>query len=185
MDTSDVLDVRLAAQYLRITDRTLRRLARMQSVPCFKVGGQWRFKVSHLDRWAEEQQFKRGRGVIMVAHSEEGVRHHVRQTLERDGYLVVTAAGGQEVMEAMNRATPAMIFLDLNMPGQGGGNLLKDLRSQHAGVPVVVTVGPRDGDLLDSAMQYSPIMLMPKAASEAQIIETVKGFLGQGGRNGR
>jgi excisionase family DNA binding protein len=52
----DVLSLEEAAQYLRIKRRTLYVLAGRGAVPGAKIGGQWRFRRSHLDALFEEVQ---------------------------------------------------------------------------------------------------------------------------------
>ena len=53
-DTDDILDIKDAAKYLRIKDRTLYGLMKQKKVPGVKIGGQWRFKKSQLDAMFEE-----------------------------------------------------------------------------------------------------------------------------------
>ena len=50
MDDS-LLEVEEAARYLHINAYTLRRLARENKIPAFKVGGAWRFRRTELDSW--------------------------------------------------------------------------------------------------------------------------------------
>jgi excisionase family DNA binding protein len=182
MDPNDVLDARQAAKYLKISERTVRRLARERAIPAFKVGGLWRFKVTQLDRWAEEQQQARMRGSIMVIDDDEHVRFLVRRALERDGFQVVTASNGKEAMDLMKRETPHVIFLDLKMPGIDGADLLKDIRKLYGAMPVVILTGYPDSEMVSQALQYSPLTLMAKPASEEQIVQTVKGILGERAR---
>jgi excisionase family DNA binding protein len=43
------------AGYLKVTERTIYRLAGAKQIPAFKVGGSWRFSRSDIDRWIREQ----------------------------------------------------------------------------------------------------------------------------------
>ncbi|MBZ4373195.1 helix-turn-helix domain-containing protein [Corallococcus sp. AS-1-6] len=52
----DAWDVRRAAQFLAISEKTLYRLAAEGSVPSFKVGGSLRFDPARLLAWRETQQ---------------------------------------------------------------------------------------------------------------------------------
>ena len=45
-DTDEILDIKDAANYLRIKERTLYGLVKNRKVPGVKIGGQWRFKRS-------------------------------------------------------------------------------------------------------------------------------------------
>lgn len=43
------------ADYLKVTERTIYRLAGAKKIPSFKVGGSWRFSKADIDRWIREQ----------------------------------------------------------------------------------------------------------------------------------
>ena len=43
------------ADYLKVTERTIYRLAGAKQIPAFKVGGSWRFSKADIDRWIREQ----------------------------------------------------------------------------------------------------------------------------------
>lgn len=43
------------AEYLKITERTVYRLAAAKKIPAFKVGGSWRFSRGDIDMWIQRQ----------------------------------------------------------------------------------------------------------------------------------
>ena len=43
------------ADYLKVTERTIYRLAGSKQIPAFKVGGSWRFSKADIDRWIRDQ----------------------------------------------------------------------------------------------------------------------------------
>lgn len=51
----EVMDIRLAADYLGISPDSLYRYASDGTVPAFRLGNRWRFKKSRLDQWMEDQ----------------------------------------------------------------------------------------------------------------------------------
>ena len=50
-----VMTVREVADYLRVNQRTVYRLAVDGKLPGFKVGATWRFKRTAIDAWIETQ----------------------------------------------------------------------------------------------------------------------------------
>ena len=50
-----ILTIVEVADYLKVTERTIYRLAGAQKIPSFKVGGRWRFSKADIDRWIREQ----------------------------------------------------------------------------------------------------------------------------------
>ncbi len=51
----EVMDIRLAADYLGISGDTLYRYASEGFIPAFKLGNRWRFRKSLLDAWMDEK----------------------------------------------------------------------------------------------------------------------------------
>ena len=50
-DNREVLNLSEAARFLRVSEKTLREMARSNRVPCQKVGRKWRFLRSGLEQW--------------------------------------------------------------------------------------------------------------------------------------
>jgi excisionase family DNA binding protein len=50
-----ILTIKEVAVYLKVTERTIYRLAGAKKIPAFKVGGTWRFSRSDLDQWIKQQ----------------------------------------------------------------------------------------------------------------------------------
>ena len=52
---SEILTIKQVADYLRVTERTIYRLAAIKKIPAFKVGGAWRFSRSDISDWIKQQ----------------------------------------------------------------------------------------------------------------------------------
>lgn len=46
------------ADYLKVTERTIYRLAAAKKIPAFKVGGSWRFSRADIDIWIKQQSME-------------------------------------------------------------------------------------------------------------------------------
>lgn len=51
----EILTIKQVADYLKVTERTIYRLAAAKKIPAFKVGGTWRFSRTELDLWIKKQ----------------------------------------------------------------------------------------------------------------------------------
>lgn len=51
----EILTLRDVAVYLKVTERTIYRLAGANKIPAFKVGGSWRFSRIDIDSWIRRQ----------------------------------------------------------------------------------------------------------------------------------
>ena len=50
-----ILTLKEVSAYLKVTERTIYRLAAGKKMPAFKVGGSWRFKKADIDQWIKSQ----------------------------------------------------------------------------------------------------------------------------------
>ena len=55
LERREVMDIRQAADYLGISADTLYKYASEGFVPAFKLGNRWRFKLSRLNDWMDQQ----------------------------------------------------------------------------------------------------------------------------------
>lgn len=52
---SEILTIKEVAEYLKVTDRTIYRLANKGEIPAFKVGNTWRFERARIAEWMSNQ----------------------------------------------------------------------------------------------------------------------------------
>lgn len=52
---SSILTIKEVADYLKVNERTVYRLAGAKKIPAFKVGGTWRFSRAEIDQWIKQQ----------------------------------------------------------------------------------------------------------------------------------
>ena len=52
--TDQILTVKEVADYLKVNDRTVYRMAAAGNIPAFKVGGSWRFRGIEIEGWIKE-----------------------------------------------------------------------------------------------------------------------------------
>ena len=60
---SGILTIKEVAEYLKVTERTIYRLAAAKKIPAFKVGGTWRFRATDIDGWIADQS-KKAEGTV-------------------------------------------------------------------------------------------------------------------------
>ena len=48
-----ILTLPEVAEYLKLTTKTIYRLAQSGRIPAFKAGASWRFKLSDIEEWIE------------------------------------------------------------------------------------------------------------------------------------
>ena len=77
---------------------------------------------------------------ILIADDSSEVRRIVRRALEADSFSVEEAADGACLMRAVRDDPPALVLLDLSMPGMSGLESLSQIR-RLGSLPVIVLSG--------------------------------------------
>jgi len=54
--TDQIMTVKEVADYLKVNDRTIYRMAAAGKIPAFKVGASWRFKSKEINEWIESER---------------------------------------------------------------------------------------------------------------------------------
>jgi len=54
-DEGEILTLKQVAEFLKVTERTIYRLAAAKKIPAFKVGGTWRFSKAEINQWIQRQ----------------------------------------------------------------------------------------------------------------------------------
>lgn len=84
---------------------------------------------------------------VLIADDSETILLLLRTRLEMEGYEVVTAADGVEVIEAMQRDSepkPEILLLDAMMPRKSGIDALRELRAAGVDTPVLIVSAHQD-----------------------------------------
>ena len=85
---------------------------------------------------------ERGRPILIV-DDDDAILEVEREILSQRGHRVVLAKDGAEAMRAVGADPPAVIILDIQMPGVDGPAFARELRQSLRHVPlVVVTAAP-------------------------------------------
>jgi phosphate regulon transcriptional regulator PhoB len=83
---------------------------------------------------------------ILVVEDEPDIRALVVLHLEREGFRCRTAASGPDALREAKARRPDLIVLDLMLPGLGGLEVCRRLRSDRetAGVPIIMLTAKAD-----------------------------------------
>jgi signal transduction histidine kinase/DNA-binding response OmpR family regulator/putative methionine-R-sulfoxide reductase with GAF domain len=112
----------------------LPRIAQSDEALVIEARGERRGQAAHaMEEQAEEP-------LILVVDDDATVRELVQRHLERSGFAVVTARGGQEGLRLVRELRPAAVTLDIVMPDLDGWTVLAAIKGDPAlaGTPVVL-----------------------------------------------
>jgi two-component system, OmpR family, response regulator RegX3 len=75
--------------------------------------------------------------LILVVDDEQSYRDALSIALQREGFLVETAADGVEALARFDATRPALVLLDVMLPKISGVDVCRDLRSRSR-VPIIM-----------------------------------------------
>ena len=116
---------------------------------------------------------------VILAEDEALIALSLADLLEAEGHEVVVAPDGADALDAARRLGDALDVLvtDLNMPRMGGEGLIRELRAERPGLPVVVVTGsPPPGGvaaLRREAGGHGPLTLLHKPIRHDELAEVV------------
>jgi two-component system, OmpR family, response regulator len=76
---------------------------------------------------------------ILIVDDDRDIRESMGEYLQGHGYEVALAENGEAMRQALAAAMPAVVLLDLNMPGEDGLSLARWLRANHDVAIIMVT----------------------------------------------
>jgi two-component system cell cycle sensor histidine kinase/response regulator CckA len=120
-----------------------------------------------------------GRGTILVADDEEGVRSLMASILEEAGYTVELATDGGEVVKRLQELGDRirLVILDLTMPTLGGVEAAAELRRIRPDIPIIAMSGYGDIELMQHFGETGVDDFLPKPFSPDQLAAKVRNAL--------
>ena len=119
------------------------------------------------------------KGTVLVAEDEEGARTLIRTILEREGYLVVGVADGQEALEVVTDMFRKidLLLTDIVMPGMSGLELAEQVRDLRPGLPILFMSGYVDAHPQNLESSPGSLNLLAKPFRPAELRKRVKEVL--------
>ena len=120
-----------------------------------------------------------GKAAILIVEDHPTMREAMRLVLEHEGFEIREASDGPAALTMVRQEPPDLVFLDLNIPGMSGAEVLRELKSDPStkGVRVIIVTATgeeeRGGVLRLGADEY-----FTKPFSPTALLRTVESVLG-------
>jgi len=75
---------------------------------------------------------------ILVVEDDQNILLGLEEVLKSDGFDVATCSHGNEAMTAYNEHRPALVILDVMLPGLSGYEICRELRAKKVTTPVLI-----------------------------------------------
>jgi DNA-binding response OmpR family regulator len=127
---------------------------------------------------------------VLVIDDEPEIRDSIQQVLGRRGFDVVTVDNGADGIESFNQRRADVVIVDIIMPRCDGIQVIRRIRSTHAGARIVAITGGGnfhpEGYVPESAMVDGLLILASQCGADAvltkpfrrhQLVSTVQSLV--------
>ena len=116
---------------------------------------------------------------VLVADDNPDQRALYVDILSHAGYSVIQACDGEEAIAKARQDRPALIIMDVTMPGTSGWNAVRAVRDQleTRDIPVIVITGLAGTRDRDASFAAGSDAYLSKPVSPRRLIEEVRRFL--------
>jgi len=111
---------------------------------------------------------------VLVVDDDDAVRAAERAILREDGFRVVEARDGAEALWIMQHDPPALVVLDVQMPGVDGPAFALQLRMGLRRVPLIILTGAADPR--HEADRCNAEAYLAKPFDSSKLVEAVRRF---------
>jgi two-component system alkaline phosphatase synthesis response regulator PhoP len=119
------------------------------------------------------------RASILIVEDHPTMREAMRLVLEHEGFEINAAADGQSALAMARSDPPDVMFLDMNLPGASGADILQELKSDPETAPIrviVITAVGEEGR--EFALSLGADEYFTKPFSPLALLRTVERVLG-------
>ncbi len=173
----DWLTLGQAAKFLGVAQSTIRKWSDQGRVPAFYTpGGHRRYRRGDLEAFLDRSGpgGRAGGPLVLVVDDDPSLRELVRHNLESEGYTVREAASGEEALSAIEDQAPALVLLDVVMPGIDGWQMLQRMQERYGSIPVIMFSGQVDSTDASDAEERGARGFVGKPFDPQQLIERAK-----------
>jgi len=121
--------------------------------------------------------------ILIVEDNEKNLKL-VRDLLRAKGYATVEAGTAEEGLELARQHAPALILMDIHLPGMSGIEALKTLRAEAAtaAIPVIAITASVMKESVREVMAAGFNAFIEKPIDVRGFLEQVRGIIGEGGK---
>ena len=113
---------------------------------------------------------------ILIVEDDERIRQSLQLVLEDEGHVVALAESAEVALEAFRRRPPAVVLVDLMLPGMDGFELCRRLRS-GSDVPILILTARSDSHDVVAGLEAGADDYVVKPAVPKELSARVRALL--------
>ena len=117
---------------------------------------------------------------VLIVDDDMTLRELYEERMRAEGYVILSAADGEEAIEKASKEKPDIILLDIMMPKINGIDVMKMLRGKEetANIPIIIlTALVQEIDKIKGMMKPYDGYLIKSEIMPKEVVEKVKDSL--------
>lgn len=116
---------------------------------------------------------------VLIVDDDDAILETLRDILEFEGYQVRTLQDGSRILEQIHAEPPAMVLLDLRMPGLDGRQVFQSLQTDPLSIDIPVVLVTADDSGSSYAGELGAVDYIAKPFKLDQLFACIERFMGQ------
>ncbi len=114
--------------------------------------------------------------VVLAVDDDPGILRIIEMLLTRNGYVVKTAASGENALPLLKGAAPAVMITDVNMPGMSGFDLCQIVKREArlANMPVIFLTAQGSPQDYKTGHDAGAVIYMVKPFKPEKLLQVVR-----------
>ena len=111
---------------------------------------------------------------VLVVDDDAFMRHVLVDAFSRAGFEVETFTSANDLLARADLSPPAVLLLDVQLPGMSGPELQLLLRERGVSIPVIFLTGSSDIPIAVAAMRNGAVDFIEKPFHHATLVDSVR-----------
>ena len=120
---------------------------------------------------------------ILIADSDRAYRRRLYQLLRREGYSVLQASGGEDVLKVLETSYIDFIILGDNLVDLNVYELMGQLRDTYSDMPLMLLAEKKERDGLRKSYMAGADEYLPKNVDEEELVLRIRAVLRRSDKN--
>ena len=120
---------------------------------------------------------------ILIADSDRACRRRLYQLLRREGYSVLQASGGEDVLKVLETSYIDFIILGDNLVDLNVYELMGQLRDTYSDMPLMLLAEKKERDGLRKSYMAGADEYLTKNVDEEELVLRIRAVLRRSGKN--
>ena len=119
------------------------------------------------------------RELVLIAEDDVANQALLGRLLERAGYRSIAVGDGRDVIRAVMEGTPALVLLDIGLPGMSGLDICRRLRAdtRTVALPIILVTGQTSSRDVVAGLDAGADDFVRKPYDEAELMARVRSVL--------